>query len=210
MAMPAAIIIRRWAADEASFPTVSRRLAARELLFERRAVSARWSSAPRRPDSGERPPRGIVAAYVTPSATIGPWTPMTSPVKMRFRVAAVLAMASGSLALRPGFPGSFPRARAALMPAFVRSEISTVQAARPRQGPGGKTCPGVSKCRWGRAASENRRRFSSRRSMTSRRWLTERASRSRRATTRTSPGLISRTNRASSGRARDAPDPCSL
>src|SRR5271157_3288800 len=49
---------------------------------------------------------------------------MTSPVKTRFRAAAVLAMAAGSLALRPGFPGSFPRACAALMPAFVRSEIS--------------------------------------------------------------------------------------
>ncbi len=45
-------------------------------------------------------------------------------MKTRFRAAAVLAMAAGSLALRPGFPGSFPRARAALMPAFVRSEIS--------------------------------------------------------------------------------------
>ena len=49
---------------------------------------------------------------------------MTSPVKTRFRAAAALAIAEGSLALRPGFPGSFPRARAASIPAFVRSEIS--------------------------------------------------------------------------------------
>src|SRR5208337_2399840 len=64
------------AADAATFPTVSHRLTVRGLLFGRRAVSARWSSSPRRPDSGPvpRPPRGTAAAYVAPSATIGPWT----------------------------------------------------------------------------------------------------------------------------------------
>ena len=116
-----------------------------------------------------------------------------------------LRMAPGSRARSPGLPPTRPRALADPNPALVRSAIS----ARSNCATAPSTCSENMPC--GVVVSMGSRRerkcapLASNCSMTLSRCATERAKRSRRTTTRVSPGRMSRSTRASTGRSRSAP-----
>jgi hypothetical protein len=127
------------------------------------------------------------------------------------RVAAGADLADGFrvAGAQAGIAADTTRRRAARSPALVRSAIS----ARSNWATAPSTCSENMPC--GVVVSIGSRRLrkcaptASSCSMTARRWLTERARRSSLTTTRVSPGRISCSRRASTGRLRSAPEACS-
>ena len=122
--------------------------------------------------------------------------------------AVILASASGRRSRMRGLQGSLPLDFAALIPAFVRSEISARSSCATAPSTWSENIPCGVDVSIGWRSDRKCAFFAVRSSITSSRWLTDRARRSRRTTMSVSPALISRSSLDRAGRARDAPDPC--
>ena len=98
-----------------------------------------------------------------------------------------MASVSGRRSRIPGFPESFPLAFAALMPAFVRSEINERSSCATAPSTWRENMPCGVVVSIGSRSERKCTPLSVRPSITSSKWLTERASRSIRTTRRVSP-----------------------